>query len=136
MASQVYPKMREKFLHAQFSWMTGTFRCVLLPDGYNPNLADEFLSDVASSSRIAISQEILNRTATDGFASSDPIVFPLLVDSRSASKAIIYKDTGVDSTSELIFLMTDPQLVSVPFALQGFDYFIYPNAIEGGFFRL
>lgn len=136
MASQVYPKMREKFLRGQFNWLAGTLRCVLLPDGYQPNLDDEFLSDVAGSSRIAVSQEIQNRTATNGFASSDPIVFPLLVDPRNAAKAIVYKDTLVESTSELIFLMDAPQFVDVPFALQGFDYFIYPNAIEGGFFRL
>lgn len=136
MSSQCYPSIREKFLRGQFDWLAGTLRCLLLSDGYNPNFANEFLSDIAESSRIAISQELTGRTATDGYAMSDPIFFPLLVDNRLAAKAVIFRDTGVESTSSLVFFMDAPELIPVPFALQGFDYYIYPNVVDGGFFRL
>lgn len=136
MASQCYPKARQKFGGAQLSWTGGVARCVLLPESYTPNLADEFLSDISSLVRIAISEEITGRTITNGFANSNPIYYPLLLDNRRAARAVIYKDTMVEATSPLIFLLDIPELVNVPFELRGFDFYIYPNAGEGGFFRL
>lgn len=136
MASQCYPSIREKFLLGQFDWTAGLVRCVLLSDSYVKNLDAVMLSDIPESSRIAISQPVTGRTATLGYASSDPIFFPLLVDNRFAAKAILFRDTEVESTSQLIFLMEDPNLIPSLFPLQGFDYYIYPNVAEGGFFRL
>jgi hypothetical protein len=136
MPSQCYPKAREKFGTAQLNWVTGVVHCVLLPDSYVVNLDDEFLSDIPVGSRIAISEPVTGRTMTDGFAYADPVKFPLLIDNREAGRAVFYKDTGVENTSPLIFLLDQPELVTAPFALVGFDYFIYPNVVEGGFFRL
>lgn len=136
MSSQCFPLARQKFLRGQLDWLAGTLRCVLLPESFVVDFEAEFLSDIAAGSRIAISQAITGRTADLGYAFSDAILFPQLVDNRRADKAIIYKDTGNEATSALIFLMEEPNLIPVPFALQGFDYYIYPNAAEGGFFRL
>ena len=136
MSSQCYPKARERFGTAQLDWTAGTLRCLLLPESYNPDFEDEYLSDISAGVRIATSDAMTGRTMTDGYANSDPIRFPLLLDNRLAAKAIIFKDTGVENTSVLIFLMDEAELVSAPFELEGFDYFIYPNTLGGGFFRL
>lgn len=134
--SQCYPKAREKFLTAQLNWLTNDIKAVFLPEAYIPDFDDEFLADIASGVRIAISELLENKTATDGYANSDPIKFPLLIDSRKASQAVIFRDTGNEATSSLIFHMSADMLLGTPLSLIGFDYFIYPDTLAGGFFRL
>lgn len=136
MSSRLYSKTREKFLTAQLSWLSGSYRGLLLPDSYTPDFGDEFFSDVFEGVRIAVSEEITGQTATNGVANCDAIRWPLLVDSRLASKIIIFKDTGVESTSDLICFIDTEDIVGAPLALVGFDYFFMPNAVEGGIFRL
>lgn len=134
--SQCYPKAREKFLTAQIDWLGDDFKAVFLPASYNPNFADEFLADILVDVRIAISNALENLTATNGYAGADPIKFPLLIDSRQAAQAVIFRDTGDEATSDLIFYMSSDMLSNTPLSLEGFDYFIYPDALAGGFFRL
>src|SRR5688572_30404342 len=105
MGSQLYPKTREKFLTAQLSWIVGTYRALLLPESYIPDFEDEFLSDIIEGTRIAISEEIADKTATNGYANCAPISFPLLTDSRNVAKVVIYKDTGNEATSALILFL-------------------------------
>jgi hypothetical protein len=62
--------------------------------------------------------------------------FPLLFDSRLISQAIIFKDTGDEATSPLVAYIGDEDLVSEPFQALGLDYYIFPNVVEGGFFRV
>lgn len=134
--SQCYPKARERFLTGQLNWLTQSYKTLLLPESYVPDFTDEYLSDVFSEVIIATSEELENKTATEGYANSDPIKFPLLLDPRFGAQAIIYRDTGNPATSPLVFFMSMDMLIGAPFPLQGLDYFIYPNALEGGFFRL
>ncbi len=136
MSSQLYPKAREKFLTGQLSWLSGTYRAILLPESYSPDFEDEFLSDVFEGVRIAVSESISGRTATNGVASSAAINFGTLVDSRLASKIIIFKDTLVDSTSDLICLLDTESLQGAPVSLVGFEYFFVPSQLNGGIFRL
>ncbi len=136
MSSRLYPKAREKFLTGQLSWISGTYRGVLLPESYSPDFTDQFISDVFAGVRIATSDPITSRTATDGYASCDAIRWPLLVDSRRASKIIIYRDTLVETTSDLLCFIDSEDIIGAPVALVGFDYFFMPNALEGGLFRL
>lgn len=134
--SQCYPAAREKFLTAALSWLVGDYRAVLLTAGYQPDFTDEFLSDISVNSRVATSEIMTNMSATDGKANADPIAFLLLNDTRSVGKAAIFKDTGAEATSPLVFFIDQDDLLSAPFIPTGLNYYIYPNAIEGGFFRL
>lgn len=136
MASQIYPYARELFATAQLNWTTGVWRAILLPLSYTPNLTNQFLSEVSAGVRVATSSEITGKSATNGICSGDAIPFRLLFDTRFVSQAIIYRDSGDEATSPLIALIDDEDLVSDPFIPLGLDYFIYPNASEGGFFRL
>lgn len=136
MSAQLYPKAREKFLTAQINWVTDDFSAILLPEVYLPNFSNEFLSDVSSAVRIATSDLILNRTATNGYADCDPISYLALLDDRNAAQLIIYRDTGVEATSDLIAYYGADFLAGAPFPLEGLDYFVFVNQLEGGLFRL
>lgn len=136
MRSQLYPYARELFATAQLDWRAGVVRGLFLPVSYVPNFDNQFLSDIFSGVRIAISEEIQSRTATGGLCSGLAAKFPLLFDNRLVSQAILFRDTGVESTSTLIAYLGDEDLVNEPFQPIGFDYYIYPNVVEGGFFRL
>lgn len=136
MSSQLYPKAREKFLTAQLSWLSGAYRAVLLPESYSPDFDDEFLSDIFEGVRIATSNNISGRTATGGVASSAAINFGTIVDSRLAAKIIIYKDTGIETTSDLVCFLDTESLQGAPVTLVGFEYFFVPSQLNGGIFRL
>lgn len=136
MRSQVYPYARELFATAQLDWRAGVVRALFLPSSYVPDFTDQFLSDIFEGVRVAISEEIQSRTATNGICTGTAAKFPLLIDNRAVSQAVIFKDTGVESTSVLIAYLGDEDLVNEPFTPIGFDYYIYPNIVEGGYFRL
>jgi hypothetical protein len=134
--SQLYPYARELFATAQLNWTTGVVRGLFLPTSYVPNFENRFLSDIFEGVRIATSNEVNSRTATNGICSGLPVTFPFLFDNRLVSQAILFKDTGVETTSPLILYIGEDDLVTEPFQPVGFDYFIYPNIVDGGFFRL
>ena len=136
MQSQLYPYARELFATAQLDWRAGVVRALFLPSSYVPDFTDQFLSDIFEGVRIATSEEIQSRTATNGICTGTAAKFPLLTDNRAVSQAVIFKDTGVESTSVLIAYLGDEDLVNEPFTPIGFDYYIYPNIVEGGYFRL
>lgn len=136
MSSQLYPSAREKFLTAQLNWTSGVFRAVLLPESYTPNFDNEFLADIFEGVRLAISDSITGRTATDGLANCASIRFGVLVDSRKAAKMVLFKDTGIEGTSDLVCFLDTENLQGAPLDLIGFEYFYTPNSVEGGIFRL
>lgn len=136
MQSQLYPNARELFATAQLDWRAGVMRALFLPISYVPNFTNLYLSDISEAVRIAISEEIQGRTATLGLCSGTAAKFPLLFDNRLVAQAVIFKDTGVENTSLLVAYLGDEDLVNEPFQPIGFDYYIYPNVVEGGFFRL
>jgi hypothetical protein len=136
MSSQLYPTAREKFLTAQLNWMTGVYRAILLPEAYTPNFDNEFVSDIFEGVRLAVSDPIGSRTATDGVAGCASIRFGVLVDTRKASKMVIYRDTGLEATSDLVLYLDSENLQGAPLDLVGFEYFYTPNSLDGGIFRL
>lgn len=136
MQSQLYPYARELFATAQLSWVTGVWRGLLLPVSYVPNFSNQFLSNISQGVRVMISEEITGKAATNGICSGNHVKFPLLFDNRFISQALIFRDTGDESTSPLVAYIGDEDLVNDPFQGLGLDYYIYPNLVEGGFFRL
>lgn len=136
MESQLYPHARELFATGQLNWLSGTYRALLLPISYAPDFTDENLSDISAGVRVAISEEIADRTADDGICSGTHARFPLLFEQRLISQAVIFKDSGSEATSTLVAYIGSDDLINEPFAGLGLNYFIYPNVIEGGFFRV
>lgn len=103
MANALFDKARQRFLEGQFNWNTDTIKAALVDTGtYTPNLsAHEFLSDISSGARVAMSGAFTGKTTTGGAADANDITYTS-VTGPSIEAIIIFKDTGTDSTSPLI----------------------------------
>lgn len=103
MANALFDKARQRFLEGQFNWNTDTIKAVLVDTGtYTPNLsAHEFLSDISSGARVAMSGAFTGKTTTGGAADANDITYTS-VTGPSIEAIVIFKDTGTDSTSPLI----------------------------------
>jgi hypothetical protein len=134
--SQLYPFARELFATRQLDWRASIVRGLFLPAVYVPVFTDHYLSDIPVAMRIAISEEITGRTAVDGVCTGSPAKFPLLFDNRAVAQALLFVDSGDEATSILVAYLGDDNMVNEPFVPVGLNYYIYPNAAEGGFFRL
>ncbi len=103
MANALFDKARQRFLEGQFNWLTDTIKAVLVDTGtYTPNLsAHEFLSDIGTGARISTSGAFTGKATTGGAADANDITFTT-VTGASIEAIVLYRDTGVDSTSPLI----------------------------------
>lgn len=103
MANTLYDKGRQRFLEAQFNWLTDTIKVVMVDTGaYTPNFTThEFLSDIPSSSRITTPVTLTGKATISGAADANDVTFPS-VSGASIEAIIIYKDTGTEGTSPLI----------------------------------
>lgn len=106
MANALYAKGREGFLDGSIDWDTNTIKAVLLDAAeYTPNLAtDDNLDDVPALARVGTPQTLGSKTVTGGVADAADITFPA-VTGAVCEYILIYKDTGVESTSRLIALI-------------------------------
>lgn len=136
MRSRLYNETRQECVTSAFTWTTGVMRAVFLPASYIPNFDHVYLSSIPAGTRIAVSEPITGRAAVAGVCTCNPIEFQLVSSSVIVGMAAIYRDTGVDATSRLIHFIGDEDLVTEPFVPLGLDYFIYPNIIDGGLFRV
>lgn len=103
MANALYTKYREKALQGQINWLADNIKVALVDSAdYVVNTAThEFLSDIPSAGRVAISANLTGKTATGGVADANDVTFPSV--SGDVSEAlVIFKDTGTDTTSPLI----------------------------------
>jgi len=106
MANALYDKGREGFLDGSIDWDTDTIKCVLVDSAdYTPNLAThDFLDDVPSGGRVGTPQTLTGKTVTNGVADANDVTFPAVTGDPS-EYILIWKDTGVESTSRLIALL-------------------------------
>lgn len=101
MANALYDKGREAFLDGSISWTSDTIKVALVSSGYTPSLgSDQFYSDLGSNI-VGTDQTLTSKTATSGVANAGNPTWPTVI-SGVASYIILYKSTGVDSTSPLI----------------------------------
>lgn len=103
MANTLYDAARQRFLEAQINWLTDTMKVILVDTGaYTPQTAvHQYLSDIASSSRIAGPVTLTSKTTTGGAADAADVTFTS-VTGASIEAIVIYSDTGTESTSPLI----------------------------------
>ncbi len=106
MANQLYNKGRQKFLEGNIEWLTDDIKCVLVDtDDYTLDIAnDEFLSDIIAGGRVATSSNFTGKSSTNGTADAADITF-IAVTGDQSEALVIYKDTGLDTTSPLIAFM-------------------------------
>jgi len=130
--NQLYTPAREKFLTGQLDWRVLDVRLILVSATYIFSTNHEFLDSIPLAARVA-DGDVLNETTTDGFAQGDQVLFPGLLGDE-ITQIILYANTGAESTSPLIAYYDT--VTGVPFTPTGIDYYISPDLVFGGFFRL
>lgn len=102
MASLWYPKAKEALLKADIDLENDTIKAVFVDTAdYTYNAAHDFLDDVAGGSIVGTAQTLGSKTFTNGvFDAADSTFTAVTGDPVEA--IIIYKDTGVAATSNLI----------------------------------
>lgn len=103
MANTLYDKGRERFALAQINWGSDTIKAQLVDTGaYTLNAGShEFLSDVAAGARIGSAVTLSGKSATGGACDAADATFTA-ISGTTIEAIVLYKDTGVDSTSPLI----------------------------------
>ena len=103
MANALYDFGRQGFLEGTIDWDTDTIKAVLVDTAlYTVNLAThDNLDDVPAGARIATSGALGSKTVTAGVADAADATFTA-VTGASIEAIVLYKDTGVESTSRLI----------------------------------
>lgn len=103
MANALFDKGRQGFLDGSIDWDTNTIKlvCVDHADDTPVTATDDNLDDITAPARVATSSAFTATTATDGVADAADVTM-LAVTGDQFESLVIYKDTGVESTSRLI----------------------------------
>lgn len=103
MANALYNKGREGFATGAVNWTSDDIRVILIDvQDYTVNLSThDFLDDIPSIARVAVSTALTGKTATDGICDAADVTFTSVTGDQSEA-LVIYKHTGVESTSRLI----------------------------------
>jgi hypothetical protein len=105
MASILYPKAKEAFLSGSINLSSDTIKCVLIDTAdYTYSAAHDFLDDVAAGARVGTAQTLGSKTVTNGIFDAADATFTS-VTGDVCEAILIYKDTGTESTSNLIALI-------------------------------
>ena len=141
MANALYDKGREAFLNGGIDWTNDTIKAHLVRSTgggggpyYTVNLAtDDFLDDIPSNGdcRPSTAQTIGSKTSTDGVADGGDITFSAVASGDAIQYVIVYRDSGVESTSELIAFIDTGNLPVTP---NGGDIVVQWN--PSGIFKL
>ena len=101
MANALYDKGRENFLNGNIDWTADDIKCVLVDTGtYTVDLVNHDFHDDLSGV-VDTSGNFASKTTTAGVADAADIVFSA-VTGASVEAIVIYRDSGVSGTSELI----------------------------------
>ena len=104
MANALYGKGREGFLDGSIDWDTDDIRVILVDMADYPAFSidvDDNLDDIPTAARVKVSDALASKTVTLGVAdAADKTLSAVTGDASEA--LVIYKHTGVESTSRLI----------------------------------
>lgn len=130
MANALYAKGKQNILDGNIDFSADTIKAVFL-DGadYTPNLStDDALNDIAGAAIVGTATALASKTLTDGvFDAADTTLTAVTGD--QAEYILLYKDSGVSSTSWLIALFDTA--TGLPFTPNGGDATIaWSNAAE------
>ena len=103
MANALYAKGKENLLKADIDMLVDDIRVQLVDlADYTLDLAThDALNDVAAGARVGAATALANKTVTDGVFDADDTTIATVTGDQSEA-LVIYKHTGVESTSLLI----------------------------------
>lgn len=129
MASAMYLKGRVEIGNGNVDYLADTIKVLLLDSTYVPDLTgDNFYSDVSASEIVgtgytaggqALANKAVNTDTPNNRAEfdADDITVWSTADFTGARYAVVYKDTGVAATSQLICLLDLLVATDAPFTL-------------------
>jgi hypothetical protein len=106
MSNSLYTKAKQALIAGDIDLDADTIKAVFV-DGadYTPNMSThQFLSDIPSAARVAVSGALQNKSVADGTFDADDIVVAS-VSGDQFEYIALFKDTGVEGTSRLILLI-------------------------------
>lgn len=119
MANALYGKGKEKLLTAAINLSSDTIKVALLSSAYSPNLStDEFHSGI-SANILGTPQTLGSKTITLGVFDAADITFAAVTAGSTASRLVIYKDTGLSASSPLLAVIDT--ITGFPLATNGGD---------------
>lgn len=101
MANKFYPLGKEKMLLGQVNWATDTIKAALVSSAYTYSDAHEFL-DSATAALLGTAQTLTAKTTAAGVFDAADVTFAALAAGSTIKALVLYKDTGVASTSPLL----------------------------------
>ena len=103
MANSLYTAAKKAFLDGGIALLTADIKVVLVDSAdYTRDLAaHDFLDDIPAGARVATSGNLTNKTTTGGVFDADDITITGVTGDQF-EYIVLYKDTGVASTSNLI----------------------------------
>lgn len=135
MATLLYGNASQQFATAQWNWPALNVWALLVDKTYIPTInKDVHVSDIPASAIIARQGPLTSLAVANGICSGNIPQFSSLLDPRVAAAVVLYVNTGVDSTSSLIYYSSDG--TSFPFLLQGFNYIVSADLAGGGWFQV
>ncbi len=119
MANALYGKGKEKLLSGAINMSSDTIKAALVSSAYTPNLStNEFWSDVVANI-LNTAGTLGSKTVTLGVFDAADITFTAVTSGSTAKAVVLYKDTGLNSTSPLIAYIDT--LTGFPLATNGGD---------------
>lgn len=104
MANALYGKGREAFGNAGINWGSDTIKAILVDTGAYTVIIDvhDNLDDIPGGARIGTAVTLASKSNTLGVMDAADLSFTGLSSAPTIEALVIYKDTGVESTSTLI----------------------------------
>lgn len=103
MANALYDTGRNAFLKGEVAYLTDDIQAILIDTAlYTVDLAnDAYLSDIPAGARVTAGVSLAGKTAIAGVADANDTTFSN-VTGATVEVVVLYKNTGVESTSQLI----------------------------------
>jgi predicted enzyme related to lactoylglutathione lyase len=119
MANAVYSSAKKLLLDADIDLLVDTIKVTLIDSDYTYSAGHDYYNDVAAGARIATATLGTKTTTAGTFDSADP-TFTSVAGGNTVTGMIVWKDTGVESTSPLIaYYDTNASAAAISFATSG-----------------
>jgi hypothetical protein len=127
MANTIYLPFKQLLLGGDIDLITDTIKVVLIDAAdYTVSAAHDFLDDVAAGARVGTPQTLASKTITNGTFDAADVTFPS-VTGDPCEAFLLYKDTGNEATSPLIYY-ADTGHTGLPVTPNGGDINLQFNA--------
>lgn len=135
MANALYDKARESFLKGEINFTSNNIKAMLADSAlYTPNLAThQFLTDIPSGARVAISANMASKTTAAGVADCADFSFTTVTGAVCAY-VVFYQDTGSAATSRLI--CCEDTATNLPLTPNGADIDVVIDSGANKLFKL